>query len=186
MIELKKRVALITVCVVVMIVAIFVTSAARAQESVKAQWNNHIIATHACEKKLPRTLTQVVYSPWKPHNTSFRKAQRDKWKDRRDRCQDALQEKQRQWNWQEWLPGNWYSLGSCETGYGGPPNWHHYNSSFRSAFGISTAEYDADARYMGVRPWFVSGKGDPTPWEQYMAAKGHYKRFGDGWDCPGP
>ena len=84
--------------------------------------------------------------------------------------------------WREWLPANWYRLGSCETGYGGPPNWEHSNSSFTSAFGISWREYNADAAYMGAPPWHVRH----TPRDQYNAALGHLARFGDGWTCPGP
>lgn len=88
------------------------------------------------------------------------------------------------YDWRSWLPGNWYAVGSCETGYGGPPNWSHGNSSFVSAFGISVREYDADAAHMGARPW--SYDNPPPPRHQYLAALGHYDRFGDGWSCAGP
>lgn len=87
-----------------------------------------------------------------------------------------------QYDWRTWLPRNWYLVGSCESGYGGDPNWEHSNSRFTSAFGISWQEYDADAAYMGAPPWNVRH----TPRDQYKAALGHYARFGDGWDCPGP
>jgi len=87
-----------------------------------------------------------------------------------------------QYAWEKWLPSNWYRLGSCETGYGGAPNWEHSNSRFTSAFGISWAEYDADAAYNGAPPWRVRH----TPRDQYLAALGHYARFGDGWTCAGP
>lgn len=86
--------------------------------------------------------------------------------------------------WREWLPRNWYVVGSCETGYGGAPNWSHANSSYVSAFGISRREYDADAAFMGAPPW--NDARPPTPREQLLAAIGHYRRFGDGWTCPGP
>jgi len=86
------------------------------------------------------------------------------------------------YDWRSWLPANWYRLGSCETGYGGAPNWEHSNSRYTSAFGISWAEYDADAAYMGAPPWHVRH----TPRDQYLAALGHLRRFGDGWGCPGP
>ena len=89
---------------------------------------------------------------------------------------------QHHYSWREWLPSNWYALGSCETGYGGDPNWNHSNSSFTSAFGISWAEYDADAAHMGAPPWRVRH----TPRDQWNAALGHLDRFGDGWTCPGP
>ena len=87
-----------------------------------------------------------------------------------------------QYNWRSWLPANWRRLGTCETGYGGDPNFEHSNSKFTSAFGISWAEYNADAAYMGAPPWNVRH----TPRDQYKAALGHYARFGDGWSCPGP
>jgi hypothetical protein len=87
-----------------------------------------------------------------------------------------------QYDWRSWLPRNWYLVGSCESGYGGDPNWEHTNHRFTSAFGISWREYDADAAYMGAPPWHVRH----TPRDQYKAALGHYARFGDGWDCPGP
>lgn len=89
-----------------------------------------------------------------------------------------------QYAWWEWLPENWRRLGSCETGYGGPPNFSHANGSFVSAFGISRVLYDSDAAYMGAPPW--NDANPPTPREQYLAALGHYRRFGDGWGCPGP
>jgi len=88
-----------------------------------------------------------------------------------------------QYHWWEWLPLNWQDLGACETGYGRRPgNFEHSNSRFTSAFGISWAEYDADAAYFGSPPWHVRH----TPRDQYNAARGHLARFGDGWTCPGP
>jgi hypothetical protein len=86
------------------------------------------------------------------------------------------------YDWRTWLPDNWRQLGVCETGWGGDPNFEHSNSRFTSAFGISWAEYNADAAYMGAPPWHVRH----TPRDQYKAALGHYARFGDGWTCPGP
>ena len=82
------------------------------------------------------------------------------------------------YNWQSWLPANWKAVARCETHY----NFEHNNSSFVSAFGISWREYNADAAHMGAPPWNVRH----TPRDQYMAALGHYDRFGDGWSCPGP
>jgi hypothetical protein len=83
-----------------------------------------------------------------------------------------------QYNWESWLPDNWKRVASCETHF----NFEHNNSSFVSAFGISWREYNADAAHMGAPPWNVRH----TPRDQYMAALGHYDRFGDGWSCPGP
>lgn len=100
----------------------------------------------------------------------------------RDKARAAHKEYVYQYAWWEWLPANWYRVGSCESGHGGDPNWEHTNRQFTSAFGISWAEYNADAAYMGAPPWHVRH----TPRDQYLAALGHYKRFGDGWGCPGP
>lgn len=93
--------------------------------------------------------------------------------------------------WREWLPRTWYVVGSCETGYGGDPNFGHQNSRFVSAFGISRVVYDGNAALMGAPPWPTyrqqqAGVPLPTPREQLLAAVGHYRRFGDGWTCPGP
>lgn len=82
------------------------------------------------------------------------------------------------YDWEKWLPYNWQGVARCETHF----NWEHSNSVFVSAFGISWREYNADAAYMGAPPWHVRH----TPRDQYLAALGHYARFGDGWTCPGP
>lgn len=94
-------------------------------------------------------------------------------------------------DWSEWLPRTWYVVGRCETGYGGAPRFTHQNGSFVSAFGISRREYNRDAAHMGAPPWpsyaeQADGVPLPTPREQLLAAIGHYRRFGDGWTCPGP
>ena len=104
------------------------------------------------------------------------------WQARARSARVALERWRYLYDWRSWLPANWYRLGSCETGYGGAPNWEHSNDRFTSAFGISWAEYDADAAHMGAPPWRVRH----TPRDQYLAALGHLDRFGDGWGCPGP
>lgn len=119
-----------------------------------------------------------------PRNCADARYLADVW---RRRAHTARLAYQRWWRheyaWWVWLPSNWAALGACETGYGRPPgNWNHSNARFTSAFGISWAEYDNDARHMGVPPWHVRH----TPRDQYEAALGHYDRFGDGWSCPGP
>lgn len=106
----------------------------------------------------------------------------------RDRAKTARLEL-RKWidyhyNWRSWLPRNWYVTGSCETGYGGAPNFNHANSSFVSAFGISRRIYDYDARLAGMPPW--NDRQPPTPRQQLLTAIAHYNHFGDGWTCPGP
>ncbi len=88
------------------------------------------------------------------------------------------------YNWRSWLPANWKAVGTCETGYGGDPNFKFANGSFVSAFGISRSIYDTDARMSGTPPW--NDANPPTPRQQYLAAAAHYQHFGDGWGCPGP
>lgn len=91
------------------------------------------------------------------------------------------------YNWRTWLPHHWVRVGSCETGYGGPPNWHHANSSYQGAFGFATSSWDS----------FV-GSADPkagpypheawqaTPRQQYEVALAIYRRYGmSGWGCKG-
>jgi hypothetical protein len=105
------------------------------------------------------------------------------WRSRSFEQRQATERWEHLYAWWLWLPANWQALGACETGGGQRPgNWAHSNSSFTSAFGISWAEYDADAAYMGAPPWHVRH----APRDQYDAARGHLARFGDGWDCPGP
>jgi hypothetical protein len=86
-----------------------------------------------------------------------------------------------QYRYQVWLPAKWYRIARCETGV----NWHHSNSQYISAFGISRQAYDEDARAMNAPPW--NDARHPTPWNQYRAALGHYKLHGGfaGWGCRG-
>lgn len=91
------------------------------------------------------------------------------------------------WDWRSWLPAHWFRVGSCETGYGGDPNWRHANSSYQGAFGFATSSWDG----------FV-GSADPkagpypaeawqaTPRQQYEVALAIFRRFGmSGWGCKG-
>jgi hypothetical protein len=127
------------------------------------------------------SLTGAVPRVWYGCPTARRRAV--EWRDRAWQAKKAYAKWYAyNYDWRSWLPDNWRRLGTCETGYGGDPNFEHSNSRFTSAFGISWAEYNADAAYMGAPPWHVRH----TPRDQYMAALGHYKRFGDGWTCPGP
>lgn len=164
--------ALVALIAILLVLAIATRSDASVNQKPAGRVAAVIAATWACQDAIgqPRTKAGNV---WQKHSPGYRKWQLRVWQGRLELC--------RQWNWQAWLPANWVALARCETGI----NWSHYNGSYRSAFGISTREYDADARYKGVRGWF-DGPKPPTPWEQYQAALGHYERFGDGWGCPGP
>jgi hypothetical protein len=114
---------------------------------------------------------------WYPCQAARRRAV--EWRDRAWQAKKAYADwHEYHYDWQKWLPWNWQGVARCETHF----NWEHNNSRFVSAFGISWREYNADAAYMGAPPWHVRH----TPRDQYMAALGHYKRFGDGWTCPGP
>lgn len=102
------------------------------------------------------------------------------WRERARAARARLAEWRKEYAWWEWLPSNWVAVARCETHI----NWSHSNSSFVSAFGIRRSLYDSDAAYMGAPPW--DDADPPTPREQYMAALGHYRQYGDGWGCPGP
>lgn len=86
-----------------------------------------------------------------------------------------------QFAWWLWLPSKWQRVAICETHL----NWHHSNSQFVSAFGISRQTYDGDAAVYGAPPW--DDVRNPTPHEQYLAGLGHYHRFNgfSGWGCRG-
>jgi hypothetical protein len=166
---------LIAAIVVLLVLVIATRSNASVNQKppVTEQIARTITKTWTCQDAIGQSRTKAG-NVWAKHSPGYRRYQLRIWQARLEQC--------RQWNWKSWLPANWRALAVCETGL----NWRHYNGGYRSAFGISTREYDRDASYKGVRPWFVKGKPPPTPWEQYQAALGHYERFGDGWGCPGP
>lgn len=142
-----------------------------------------------CQDQLGWQRTRASVAPWAlPRSTAYRRWVLNVWTQRAAVCAAAKRELARQWNWQAWLPANWYRVGSCETGYGGDPNWRHANSSYVSAFGIqrgqAAGQYDHDARKVGMPPW--DDRNPPTPWQQYQTALSHYHSYGDGWGCPGP
>ena len=139
------------------------------------------VATWQCQDRRGVDRSQAAQEPWAlPKGHAYRAWVLNLWKLRLIECRAQLREQARQWDWQAWLPANWQAVARCETHY----NWRHANGRFVSAFGISRREYDADAAYMGAPPW--NDARPPTPWQQYQAALGHYRRFGDGWGCPGP
>lgn len=91
------------------------------------------------------------------------------------------------YDWRSWLSAHWYSVGSCETGYGGPPNWRHSNSQYQGAFGFAISSWDG---YVGE----ADPKAGPYPSEAWMAtprqqlevALAIYRHFGmSGWGCKG-
>ena len=96
---------------------------------------------------------------------------------------------ERQYDWRSWLPRGWYNVGSCETGYGGPLNWRHRNSSYEGAFGFAVSTWDgykaeAEATY-GDGPYPASA-ADATPRQQYNVALVVHSHFGlSGWGCRG-
>lgn len=99
---------------------------------------------------------------------------RDAWKWRA-----KTQRKKLEHRWQLWLPRRWYLIGSCETGYGGPPNWQHSNSSYQGAFGFAIRSWD-DFKL----PGYPDEAWQATPWQQYQVALAIYNRYGfTGWGC---
>jgi hypothetical protein len=168
--------------IVLVLIALLAVCSTAAATPMPTRIAETIVATWRCQDKI-RVAHTRAYSPWKPHSRGFRAAQLNLWKGRLHGCRAVVAERARQWHWEAWLPDKWRRVGMCETGL----NWRHANSQYVSAFGISVREYDNDAAYMGVRGWYVKGRPAPSPWEQYQAALGHYRRFGgfSGWGCRG-
>ena len=99
------------------------------------------------------------------------------WRDKADVARIELVEwRVYHYAWQDWFPRGWYRVGSCETGYGGPPNWRHWNSSYEGAFGFATGTWDgyvgeAERRF-GHGPDPVERRaGDTTPAVQRRARR---------------
>lgn len=152
------------------------TRAPAGGPSVQVRTSEAIVATWACEDKLPRPRT-FARSPWKPHSASFRAAQLNLWTKRLAACRAVLRERARQWNWQAWLPDKWRRIGICETGL----NWQHYNSSYEGAFGFATTSWDA------FKPaGYPDHASQASPWQQYVVALAIWRRYGfSGWGCRG-
>lgn len=145
--------------------------------------SQEIVATWTCQDKLGVDRTPAKKSPWalKGHSRGFVVALLNEWELRHRKCAAALAEVKRQWNWQAWLPAHWYRVGSCETGYGGPPNWRHSNSSYQGAFGFATSSWD-----QFKLPGYPDEAWQATPWQQYQVALAIYNRYGmSGWGCKG-
>lgn len=171
-------------------VLVFAATATRAADPPKGRVvSETIVATWRCQDKLPQARTQAR-SPWKHHSAGYWAAELNLWNQRLGACRAVLARRAFEWNWQAWLPRNWYLVGSCESGYGGDPNWFHSNRSYVSAFGIQrgafNGAYDSDAHKVGMPGWDEVPGGRPSPWQQYKTALSHYHSFGDGWGCPGP
>lgn len=118
------------------------------------------------------------------------KRRAEQWRDRADVARIELVEwRVYHYRWEDWLPRGWYRVGSCETGYGGPPNWRHRNSSYEGAFGFAVSTWDgykgeAERRF-GDGPYPASA-ADATPRQQWNVALVVYSHFGlSGWGCRG-
>lgn len=117
----------------------------------------------------------------------------EEWRDRARAAVRALaQYRHRQFAWWVWMPrgSKWYRVASCETGYGGDPNWSHDSGTYVSAFGIYRPGYADDAHRIGNLSWDETRRllgRLPTPREQYDAALSHYRANGgfSGWGCRG-
>lgn len=131
-----------------------------------------ITATWSCEDAIGHKRTRAG-NVWQKHSPGYRQWQLRTWQTRLETC--------RQWNYRAWLPAHWYRVGSCETGYGGPPNWRHSNSSYQGAFGFAISSWD------GYKlPGYPAEAWQATPWEQFQVALEIYNRFGmSGWGCKG-
>jgi hypothetical protein len=123
---------------------------------------------------------------WYPCQAARRRAV--EWRDRAWQAKKAYADwHEYHYDWQKWLPRGWYGIGSCETGYGGDPNWQHNSGTYQGAFGFAVSSWDS----------FV-GSADPkagpypseaylaTPRQQYEVALAIYRRYGlSGWGCRG-
>ena len=184
---MKRPIGGIRVVVVMAAIAITTTPTATAEvregPSLASQTAKAIVATWKCQWELGLPRAKPAESPWSMghHSYGYRQMVLLKWLKLRTACIQVQRELIREWNWRAWLPDKWRRVGICETGL----NWRHANGRYVSAFGISRVEYDRDAAYMGARPW--NDAYPPSPWNQYQAAVGHYKRFGgfSGWGCRG-
>ena len=135
-----------------------------------------IVATWNCQDHLgvPRTPAR---NPWnlKGHSQAYKVWLLNAWKLRYSDCNEELQAKKRQWNWQAWLPDKWRRIGVCETGL----NWLHHNSSYQGAFGFATQSWDS-FKLAG----YPEDADQASPWQQYMVALAIYRRYGlSGWGC---
>ncbi len=153
-----------------------------------------IVATWLCQDQLrpdvpiTKRRSPVYHSPWsmKKHSLAFARAQYNGWRIRHRRCQSQLDRRKWEWNWQASVPYQGQRLAQCESSV----NWYAEGSSrdgtFYSAFNIGRSRYDTAAHKMGVRGWH-EGPGVPSPWEQWQAAIGYYRLYGDGWtgNCRG-
>lgn len=125
------------------------------------------------------------------HSCDFVRSGVSEW---RARARNAREKYERWWayhyDWRAWLPAEWYSIGSCETGYGGPPNWSHSNSEFEGAFGLRGPGLETGAWLAHVEradpkagpyPFYAS---DATPRQQYEHALVLHALYGwDPWGC---
>ncbi len=139
-----------------------------------------IVATWNCQDKIPQQRSKAR-SPWKHHTRGYWARELNLWTTRLASCRAVLTERARQWNWQAWLPPHWYRVGSCETGYGGDPNWHHNSGAYQGAFGFAVSSWDAFRL-----PGYPSEAYLASPWQQYQVALAIYRRYGmSGWGCKG-
>ena len=92
-----------------------------------------------------------------------------------------------QFDWQKWLPRSWYGVGSCETGYGGDPNWRHNSGSYQGAFGFAVSSWDGFVASADKKAGpYPSEAYLATPRQQYEVALAIYRRYGlSGWGCRG-
>lgn len=74
------------------VLAINVATAKGAQPNLKNRTSQAIVATWQCQRQLdvPTTRLPDRLSPWFPHNTSFRRAQLNKWTARLQTCRERL------------------------------------------------------------------------------------------------
>lgn len=134
------------------------------------------VATWKCQDQLGVARTRASTSPWSlPKSHRYRTWVLRRWSLRWGNCLESLQEVQRQWDWQAWLPPVWRAIGMCETQL----NWQHNSGTYQGAFGFATGSWDAFRP-----PGYPSEAYLASPWQQYQVALRIYARYGfSGWGC---
>lgn len=132
-------------------------------------------------------LTGAVPRVWY-QNCQVVRRRASEWRHRAHQAKAAYQQWHGyQYNWRSWLPRGWYGIGSCETGYGGDPNWQHNSGTYQGAFGFAVSSWDAFVSSADPKAGpYPSEAYLATPRQQYEVALAIYRRYGlSGWGCRG-
>lgn len=134
------------------------------------------IATWNCQDQMGWPRTRASLSPWAlPRSHAYRRWVLRLWTQRHGICTAALHERERQWNWQQWLPPVWRAIAMCETQI----NWQHDSGTYQGSFGFARSSWDAFAPAGYPSEAYLA-----SPWQQYQVALRIHARYGfTGWGC---